>query len=186
MNAALLVLDIQKGFIGENARLPVAKHQVEPMLEKVNHFIKEASSQGIPVVYVGNEYEPKQWLTNILTKKAAIEGSAGAELDERLLKVNDVYFPKNKRNAFSNQDFVHYLEANEIDHVIIVGLFAEGCVTATAIDAMNKNFDVTVVKDAVSGSNDSQRDKALKELEAKGISVTDSIRLFSTLSLEFV
>jgi nicotinamidase-related amidase len=58
MDTALLVLDIQKDFISDQARMSVAKHQIEPMLEKVNTIIVQFSSHGIPVVYIGNEFEP--------------------------------------------------------------------------------------------------------------------------------
>ena len=71
MDTALLVLDIQKDFIGEQARMSVAKHQIEPMLEKVNTIINQFNSRGIPVVYIGNEFEPHQWVVNFFGKNAA-------------------------------------------------------------------------------------------------------------------
>ena len=97
MDAALLVLDIQKDFIGDQARMSVAKHQIEPMLEKVNKIIESFNSHGIPVVYIGNEFEPPQWVANFFRKNAAKKGSKGAELDDRLLIVNNLYFQKVKR-----------------------------------------------------------------------------------------
>ena len=53
-------------------------------------------------MYIGNEFEPHQWVANFFRKNAAIKGSKGAELDERLLIVNDLYFPKNKTMHLSN------------------------------------------------------------------------------------
>ena len=84
MDTALLVLDIQKDFIGDQVRMSVAKHQIEPMLEKVNTIIEQFNSHGIPVVYIGNEFEPHQWVTNFFRKNAAIKGSKGVELDEEI------------------------------------------------------------------------------------------------------
>lgn len=177
MDTAILVLDIQKGFIGDKARMPVAKHHIEPMLENVNRIVEKADNQGAPVVYIGNEYEPKQFIVNFLTKKSAQKGSEGAELDDRLLKVNNLYFPKNKGNALSNSELVSYLTLNKIKHIVIVGLFAEACVAATALDSMRRNFAVTVVRDAVASSNDIKREKALTFLNNKGIAVMDSTKL---------
>lgn len=178
MDTALLVLDIQKDFIGDQARMSVAKHQIEPMLEKVNTIINQFNSRGIPVVYIGNEFEPHQWVVNFFGKNAAQKGSRGAELDERLLIVNDLYFPKNKANALSNDELVSYLNANRVKHLVIVGLFTEGCVTATALGSKRKNFKVTVVSDAVASLNDKKRVKALNALSSKGVNITDSIQLF--------
>jgi len=177
MDVALLVLDIQKGFISEKARMPVAKHQIDPMLVEVNKIIEKAESRGIPVVYIGNEYEPKQFIANFITKKSALKGSEGAKLDERLLRVNDIYFPKNKSNALSNSDLVSYLTANGIKHIVIAGLFAEACVAATALDSIRRNFIVTVVRDAVASSNNSKREKSLKYLNSKGVNIIDSSKL---------
>jgi len=174
MDVALLVLDIQKGFISDKAQMPVAKHQIVPMLENVNRIVEKADNRGIPVVYIGNEYDPKQFIVNFLTKNSALKGSEGAELDERLLRVNDIYFSKNKGNALSNSELVSYLNANEVKRIVIVGLFAEGCVAATALDSIRRNFSVTVVKDAVGSSNDSKREKSLNYLNSKGIAIIDS------------
>jgi len=177
MDVALLVLDIQKGFISDKAQMPVAKHQIVPMLENVNRIVEKADNRGIPVVYIGNEYDPKQFIVNFLTKNSALKGSEGAELDERLLRVNDIYFSKNKGNALSNSELVSYLNANEVKRIVIVGLFAEGCVAATALDSIRRNFSVTVVKDAVGSSNDSKREKSLNYLNSKGIAIIDSAQV---------
>ena len=182
MDAALLVLDIQKDFIGDQARMSVAKHQIEPMLEKVNKIIESFNSHGIPVVYIGNEFEPPQWVANFFRKNAAKKGSQGAELDDRLLIVNDLYFPKSKANALSNDELVSYLNANRMKHIVIVGLFTEGCVMATALDSKRKNFKVTVVSDAVASLNDKKREKALNALSSKGVNITDSTQLFELLN----
>jgi maleamate amidohydrolase len=181
MDVALLVLDIQKGFISDKARMPVAKHQIEPMLVSVNKIVEKADNQGIPVVYIGNEYKPTQFIVNFFTRKSAVKGSEGAELDDRLLKVNDIYFSKNKGNALSNSELVSYLTTKKVKHIVITGLFAEGCVAATALDSIRRNFTVTVVRDAVGSANDTKREKSLNYLNSKGIDIIDSSELFKSL-----
>lgn len=181
MDVAVLVLDIQKGFIGDRARFPVAKHHIEQMLEKVNRIVEQADQQRIPVVYIGNEYEPKQFIVNFLTKNSAVKGSEGAELDERLVRVSDLYFSKNKGNALSNSELVSFLMKKEVKHLVITGLFAEACVAATALDSIRKSFAVTVVSDAVASATDTKREKALTYLQSKGINVVDSRELFETV-----
>lgn len=113
-------------------------------------------------------------IANFLTKKSALKGSEGAELDERLLRVNDIYFSKNKSSALSNPDLVSYLTTNGIKDIVIVGLFTEACVAATALDSFRRNFTVRVVSDAVASSNDTKREKSLKYLNSKGITIIDS------------
>ena len=67
-------------------------------------------------------------------------------------------------------------------HIVIVGLFTEGCVMATALDSKRKNFKVTVVGDAVASLNDKKREKALNALSSKGVNITDSTQLFELLN----
>ncbi len=184
MDTAILVLDIQKGFIGQKARMPAAAHQIEPMLENVNRIVEKADHKKIPVVYIGNEYEPKQFMANFLTKKSALKGSEGTELDERLLMVNDCYFSKNKSSALSNPELVSYLTANRINHLVIVGLFAEACVAATALDSIRKGFTAAVVEDAIASISDARKEKSLKYMYLKGAAIIDSSQLFKNTFME--
>lgn len=181
MNKALLVLDIQNDFISDEARMPVAKHQIEPMLSSINSIIIEADHLNIPVIYIGNEFEAKQVISNWLRKNSAIKGSEGAKLDERLTIINDLYFPKNAANALTNSELVSYLRENNMKHLIIVGVFTEGCVTATANGAIRENFSVTVVEDAVGSASDKKRVQSLQKLEGNGITVMNSSELFRKL-----
>ncbi|MEK3805528.1 isochorismatase family cysteine hydrolase [Bacillus sp. FSL H8-0547] len=184
MDTAILVLDIQKGFIGQKARMPAAGHHIEPMLKNVNDIVKKADHTKLPVVYIGNEYEPKQFISNFLTKKSALKGSEGAELDERLLRVNDRYFSKSKSSALSNPELVSYLTANSIKHLVIVGLFAEACVAATALDSIRRQFTATVVKDAIASMSDTRKEKSLKYMHSKGVAIVESSHLFKNTFIE--
>lgn len=36
MKTVLLVLDVQKDFVSEQAKMPVAQHHIEPMIQQIN------------------------------------------------------------------------------------------------------------------------------------------------------
>ncbi len=113
MNKALLVLDIQNDFLSDNALMPVAKHQIDPLITCINSIIMKADQLDIPVIYIGNEFEPKQFISNWLRRNSAIKGSLGAKLDERLIIiVNELYFSKNTANALSNLELLSFLTEN--------------------------------------------------------------------------
>lgn len=179
MKNALIILDIQKDFVGENARMPVAKHQIEPMLKNINTIIDTYKLKNIPVLYIGNEFEKNQYISNWFRNKASMKGTEGATMDERLLIINKLYFSKKVGSAFSNSNFVGYLQENKIEHLTIVGLYAEGCVTATVKGALQKTMKVTVVKDAVAGASDMKREKSLSNLSSKGVFVVSTKELLS-------
>lgn len=178
METAFLVLDIQKDFTDHNGRLPVAKHQVKPMIDNINYIIKKGSLEGWHIIYIGNEFERNQFISNWLRKNAAIKGSIGSQLNEKLILVNNNYFSKKQGDALSNQNLIDYLKENSIQNLIISGLFAEGCVSATVKGAIKRNFNVTIIEDAVAGANDKNRDKALTKLQLTGASVLHSTVLF--------
>lgn len=78
--------------------------------------------------------------------------------------MDENYYPKNKGDALSNSKLVSFLKGNNIKSVNIVGLFAEGCVAATAIGALRRDFIVTVVEDAVAGASDEKRKQKESDL----------------------
>lgn len=122
-----MILDIQNDYFSDQARIPVAKHQIEPTLNSINGLIKDAEKSNVPVIYISNEFERTHVLSNLLRKFTALKESKGAELDERLLRVEGMYFSKNKADAFNNPSLVTYLKNNEINECIgtrILSLFS--------------------------------------------------------------
>ncbi|MGE7691238.1 cysteine hydrolase family protein [Lysinibacillus sp. NPDC097214] len=73
-------------------------------------------------------------------------------------------FSKNRADAYSNPSLVTYLKNNEINELIVTGVFIEGCVTATVKGALARNFAVTVERDAVAGATDQSKETALTKL----------------------
>ncbi|MFJ7915569.1 MULTISPECIES: cysteine hydrolase family protein [unclassified Lysinibacillus] len=180
MKHALMVLDIQNDYLSNQARMPVAKHQIEPILKGINDLIKRAERSNVPILYIRNEFERKQVLSNLLRKFTALKGSKGAEMDKRLLKAEGVYFSKNKADAFSNPSLMKYLNNNGIHELIVMGAFIEGCVTATVEGALARNFAVTVVGDAVAGATDQSKEAALIRLATQDILILSSEQIFES------
>jgi len=57
LKQALLVLDIQKDYLSTQARMPVAKHQIESTINCINDLIKRAEKSNVPILYIKNEFE---------------------------------------------------------------------------------------------------------------------------------
>lgn len=177
-----MILDIQNDYFSDQARMPIAKHQIESTLNGINDLIKRAEKSNVPILYIRNEFERTQLFSNLLRKFTAIKGSKGAELDKRLLKAEGVYFSKNKADAFSNPSLITYLNNNGINDLIITGIFIEGCVTATVEGALARNFTVTVVEDAVAGATDQSKEAALIKLVSQDILILSSEQILTSFS----
>jgi maleamate amidohydrolase len=178
-NTVLFVMDVQKDFTEPNARMPVCQTQVEPMLSAINKLIEQANARDTEVIYIANEFEKNDWIANWFRNYAAVKGQPGAALDERLKIVNSLYSSKNKPDALTNPRLRELLSKMGTKHIIIVGLFAEGCVSATALSALRSGYKVSVIQDATAGKNDLSRDKAMTKLAQRGVTVCLSRDVFS-------
>jgi nicotinamidase/pyrazinamidase len=67
------------------------------------------------------------------------------------------------------------LKRNGISELIVYGIATDYCVKATAIDAANAGFKVTVVEGLSKGIAPETTAKALKEMEAKGITIVQEL-----------
>ena len=171
MNAdrpALLLVDFQRDFLAEDGRLPVAHHQVAPVIAAANAAIGEARAACVEIVAIGNEFRPSDWLLNLLRRRAAIAGSPGAAWDPRVEIGGAAYFAKDRGDAFSNPALPRFLAERRIGEIVLAGLFAGACITATAKGALARGLRVRVLEAAVADASDRRRAAALRRLTRLG------------------
>lgn len=154
-HTALLVIDVQE-------RLVPAIFEKDRMLLNTLKSIKAAKALGIPVVYT--EQYPKGL------------GITMAELREDL--GDSPVYEKTAFSCCGSSGFLKYLKANKIKKLILTGIETHVCVFQTAVDLIEKDFDVIVLADAVSSRSEMDRKFALKNLRAMGASVTTFECLF--------
>jgi hypothetical protein len=117
----------------------------------------------------------------MLRNDAALRYEAGSALDPKLDGTAGVYFNKQHGDAFSNSEFGSHLEALNLGNLVIAGVFAGGSVAATALDAIKRGYKVTIISDAIAGSDDEARDKALAELKGAGAQIETSAQFIASL-----
>ncbi|MBR1091007.1 cysteine hydrolase [Bradyrhizobium manausense] len=168
---ALLLIDFQRDFIESSGRMPVARNQVASVLRAAAKAIADARRAGEFVLAIGNEFRPNDLFMNLLRRHASIAGSDGAKWTEKLPIDGAVYFPKWSGSAFVNPDLDKWLKEKSVTKLVLAGLQAKACVTATAKDALAKGYSVEVLADAIACVSDATRARALKRLQTKGITV---------------
>lgn len=144
--SALLVVDVQEDVTGPATKM-YSSSQSEHLLTRVNQLIESADAYEMPVVYIGQEFADN-FINRALLGKTLIEGQAGTKLDARLEKVNSIYFPKRRSDAFSNPALSRYLVENQVAKLYIIGADAAFCVYRTAQGGVNRGYDVTIISDA--------------------------------------
>lgn len=165
----LLVVDATKGFTDPASPLGA---EFSNEIEQISRLMRYADSKSWPcylssVVYRSEAsarvFREKLPALNILTPE-----SEWVEIDPRLPRLGkDSVFEKCYASAFFGTDLASNLQSLSIDTVIIAGFTTSGCVRASAVDALQWDFKVVVVKDAVGDRNDKAHEANLFDLGAK-------------------
>jgi nicotinamidase/pyrazinamidase len=169
--AALLVLDLQVDFVDPAGRLPISRDQISPVLAAANRAIAAANGH-LAVAYNGNEYGFWDIPGNWFRRGAAMKSSFGSALDPLVTRIAGApYFAKHRGDAFSNDALERFLVSNDIERVVLAGVYADACIYCTARSAINRGYRVTVLADAVGAASDEDRRAALRSLSRLGVEV---------------
>ena len=168
----LLVMDMQEDFLGEKAKMPINKDQIPAITAVVNSLIDEFERNGQQIIYIKSEF-PKIAIGNNIRHHAAIVGSPGTEIYGKIRISGNVIFSKKKPDAFSNPEFEKYLVANQVNQLVITGVYADQCVLDTALEALDRKYRVKFVRNGVGSSSESAVNKACEKVKKKGAEVIE-------------
>ena len=170
--SVLVVMDIQKGFLGDNPKLPIKNENKNKFLNGISELIDAWVRDKNEVVYVKTVYgkwSPLNWFT----KSAVKDGTEGVDLID-FIYINGCHvFEKNSTNVFTNKDFEKYLLDGKFKNVVICGVFAEYCVNQAAITAKKKGFNVSVIKDLIGYRNSKKFNLFLERMKKNEIYIVE-------------
>lgn len=171
VKTALLLIDLQLDFLSDTGRLPVGTANAEWVIAVANRMISLFEEQRRPIFVIYNQFKRSDVIGNLFRRNAAIEGSAGGEIDPRIHLHDPFRFPKARSSAFTNPTFSEKLKKTGVDRVVICGVYAEGCVRATAFDALKVSLDVVVLSDGVASNRRSKYKWALSSMGKRGVRI---------------
>jgi nicotinamidase-related amidase len=146
---------------------------VEPAIEAASKAVDGARSNGDLIVKIGNEFPRRAVIRNLLRHHAAIAGSDGAALDQRIDPPEATYLTKWRSDEFCNPDLSVLLAEHQIGELLLAGLFAKACLSATAKGGRKRGLSVRVLGSATACSNEKTRRNALDKLHRGGIEVLE-------------
>lgn len=129
-NAALLVVDAQKGVIA-------AAHERDAVLRNINAMIRKARAAGVPVVWIqhGDDELPV--------------GGEAWRLDPSLEQdPADHYLQKRFNSSFEETSLETLLLGLRVGTIVLAGAATNWCIRATAFGALDRGFDLTLISDA--------------------------------------
>lgn len=162
MKEALLVLDLLNDFVLPGAPLEVP--DTRKILPVVKKEIERARAAGNPVIYIcdahatdDKEFSKFGWPAH------AVKGSAGARVvDELTPAKNDSIIFKTTYTGFYGTSLDETLRGLGIDSIRLTGTVTHICVLFTAMEAVLRDYAVTIVEDGVAGLSKEDHDAALR------------------------
>jgi nicotinamidase-related amidase len=175
--SAVLLMDLQRDFLDVAAgRMPVDASGAGAVLRVANDVLSKRSLAYALPILVLNQFPPSARIANFFRKGAAIAGSAGAELDGRLQRSgSERLITKASPSAFSNPELEPLLGAHGVKHLYVLGVFAEGCVRATVVDAVQRGYTVHVIAEAVASNAAWKKAVALWAMARAGADILPSL-----------
>ena len=143
---ALIVIDMQKDYIGEESR-----HNYYPntLIDKVNERIAIANNNGQMIIYVKNKGKRK--------KEIYI-----SDFVKGLSIASNLIIEKGKASMFDDDIFFELLKNKDICKIETIGIDGNCCVASSALDAMKLGFSVIFPLEYI-GIKDKQRFIKTKE-----------------------
>ena len=98
--------------------------------------------------------------------------------------VSTAVFAKSKPDGFTSTELEQYLMENQGGEIFMTGVFAEQCVYSTSLGELNRNYRVSYLQDAVASSSPEKIDKAVRELEKRGVQILETREILLGNSLD--
>lgn len=136
MTKALLIIDVQQGFLKGYEELP-------ERIAKIAQKFKDNNDKVIAIQHIDD------------MKGSPIEfGTASAEIPTILTGSADIIIQKRYPISFKKTDLQSYLDEQGIKELFITGFNMEFCILFTSIAAADRGYDVTVIEDLCASAND--------------------------------
>ena len=161
MTCALLIIDMQNGFVHPEGSLPgigLGQPDIEAVLERNAEAIAAARAAGWPVIYTRHVYRagmldlPERMTTILPAGFELLErGSWDADVHDRLKpEAGDVIIDKNRFDAFLYTDLEVQLRALGVTTLLVTGVVTSVCVESTVRSGNQRDFEMFVASDCVS------------------------------------
>lgn len=157
---ALLLVDVVNDLdFPDNAEL---LRTVQRMAERIERLKKRARKEGIPVIYVNDNFGKWRSDFNQQINHCLENNTPGKALVEKLRPTPDDYFVlKPKHSGFYSSTLDILLAYLRVKTLVIAGIAGDRCVLFTANDAFLRDYRILVPSDCVISNHKTQNREAL-------------------------
>ena len=179
---ALIGVDVVRGFTDPSCPLG---SEADEIVDANGRLMNAFHDTNLPVVLTTVIYRDDQPASVFRARIPALNlltpESEWVLFDSRLpVAPGDLQLEKRHASSFHGTELDDWLQARDVDSVVVTGLTTSGCVRATAVDGLQNNYRVVVPKEACGDRDDEAHKANLYDLNAK---YADVLSMTETLSL---
>lgn len=171
---AIVIIDMLNDFIGPKAVLRCENG--EKIVPKIRQLVDFGHEYGIQNIFV-QEAHRKNDRDFRVRPVHAVKGTWGSEFIPELQpdeSKGDYIVQKRRHSAFSYTDFDLFLREEEIDTVVLTGVWTNVCVRSTASDALYHGYNIICISDATASQDEDMHRSGLRDISLFGdIMTTD-------------
>ncbi len=134
---------------------------IEPMVEPLLTLKKHTKEQGIPTIYVNDNFG--LWREDIKSLINQSRNGIGKDIvDQFIPEKDDFFIIKPKHSGFYGTQLDILLKHLDIDNLIITGVAGNYCVIFTAFDAYMREYNLWVPRDCTASEKREDNEDALR------------------------
>ncbi len=170
---ALLLVDVIKGFTDPACPLgSEADSVVAACATLLNYFRQSKFPVFFTTVVYHYDAQARVFRQRLPALNVLQPGSEWVQVDARVAPVNgEMVIEKQWASGFFKTDLQQRLKDAGADSIVIGGLTTSGCVRATAVDGLQYDYPVVVVREACGDRNLAAHESNLFDLQAKYVDV---------------
>ncbi len=202
----VIVIDVQRDFTHLADGALAVEGTDQDFIDQVRESTEMLKREGLPI-FATMDWHPREHISFFTSHKGkkpfdvitvrgkaqvlwpphCVQGTEGAKLllDEKLFEVVVKTGSKIEFESYSGfeddgghkTDLHPLLQERRITQLVIYGIATDYCVKATALDAVVRGYKVIVIKNLTRGVTPETYQKALDEMEHRGIVLLDQLDL---------
>ncbi len=172
----LIIVDMQNDFMPWGS-LPVP--DADKIIPVLNSYIELFHKKGLPI-FASRDWHPPNhcsfkenggsWPSHCVQNTKGAEFADGLLLPEDTIIISKATDPKKEAySALQDTELAELLKQNRIERCFVGGVATEYCVLSTVLDLLSLGYKTYVLRDAIKAVNPADEEKALEEMERKGV-----------------
>jgi ureidoacrylate peracid hydrolase len=173
-DTALLIIDMQNGFLDEKgslARIGFPHEALQPAVQGCAQLVEAAREAGVPVIWTRYVYAPGLLDGGLLPNElvpamkevdSLVDGTWDAEIVPALVpREDEIIIDKSRPSSFYGTRLEPFLTSLGVRSLVLAGVTTNICVETTARDAGQRDYRTYVVRDATAEYDQARHEHAL-------------------------